>query len=153
MADSDYDALLDLAGRFGNLTVDGLGEAMSLEIDRLIRQSFDEKVGPEGEVWPHNKTTPWYFDPDNHLRDSVAVGYGHHEIIVNSTHHAFAFQIYGTYGGTRIQEHPLMPEDVRHSMWGSALDQAYWSYCDETLGADTGRSLNRVGKPRRGTRR
>jgi len=136
---AEYDALLDLSSRFGNLDFDDLGLALQAEIQQIISDQFDGKYGPEGEPWPHNKTTPWYFDPNDTLRNSVSVGYGGSEIIVSSTHPAFAYQIYGTYGGSRIQEHPLIPEDIRKSLWGPRLDTAYHNFYGIYLGGGTGK--------------
>jgi len=144
-----YDEMMDLSGRFGDLNVDQLGEYLQQTVAELIQAEFDGKFGPDGEVWPPNKTTPWYFDPNNHLRDSVAVGYGNHEIIVSSDHVAFGYQIYGTYGGKRIQPHPLLPGDSRGlgPIWGPALDETYGIYFEQVLGGyNQGRSPGRTRK-------
>ena len=127
---------------FGNLNIDDLGVYLQAAVETQIKDQFNYKYGPTGEPWPPNKTTPWYFDPNNHLRDSVAVGYGAREIVVSSNHHAFAYQIAGTYGGSRIQPHPLIPEDIKRSLWGDMLDTAYAGYFNLTL--NVGRSPGRV---------
>lgn len=150
---SDYDRMIDLAGQFGNLDVDDLGVWLQSAVESQIREQFDGKFDPHGQPWPPNKTTPWYFDPNNHIRDTYSVGYGNHEIIVSSSHIAAVYQAEGTYGGARIQAKPVVPDERGLGLWGPLLLQTFHRYMDATLGADTGRSPNRVGKPRRGSRR
>lgn len=124
----DYDALINLAERFKTLNIDEVGMVVREVVQDLIDDEFQGGYAPTGEPWPHNKSTPWFFDPNHSLRDSVSVVYGDKEIIISSEHVAFGYQVYGTMGGTRIQPHPIIPDDVGLTLWEPPIFRAIAAY-------------------------